>query len=119
MAGVLIQEMRDLTTTNGRVSRSTFWWFHIFILVVFLFMSFIGRHKVLPEWFAGIILLLLLLMRIIVEIKRWHDRNKSGWCFLIGFIPCVGLLWVLVECGFLPGTKGKNRFGPDPLTAIR
>ncbi len=24
-------------------------------------------------------------------------------------------LWLLVQCGFLKGTQGPNRFGPDPL----
>jgi uncharacterized membrane protein YhaH (DUF805 family) len=44
-------------------------------------------------------------------VKRWHDRNKSGWWVLIGLIPVVGQLWTLVECGLLPGTRGGNRFG--------
>lgn len=26
-------------------------------------------------------------------------------------------LWVLVDLGFLKGTTGPNRFGPDPLPA--
>jgi uncharacterized membrane protein YhaH (DUF805 family) len=25
-------------------------------------------------------------------------------------------IWALVELGFLRGTSGPNRFGPDPLT---
>ena len=25
------------------------------------------------------------------------------------------LLWLLLEIGFLPGTQGPNRYGPDPL----
>ncbi len=44
-------------------------------------------------------------------VKRWHDRNKSGWWVLVGLIPVVGQLWTLVECGLLPGTRGENRFG--------
>jgi len=27
----------------------------------------------------------------------------------------VGWLWHLIECGFLRGTIGPNRFGQDPL----
>jgi uncharacterized membrane protein YhaH (DUF805 family) len=27
------------------------------------------------------------------------------------------LIWTIVELGFLPGTAGPNRFGPDPLAA--
>lgn len=52
-----------------------------------------------------------------VASKRWHDRDKSGWWSLIGLVPVVGALWLIVENGFLPGTAGRNRFGPDPLRA--
>ena len=62
-----------------------------------------------------LIALLLAIPAIIVTIKRYHDRNKSGWWVLIAFIPVVGALWQLIECGFLPGTAGTNRFGPDPV----
>jgi uncharacterized membrane protein YhaH (DUF805 family) len=74
-----------------------------------------------------------------VSIKRLHDRNKSGW-WVIPFIvatglysefgdrlagswakPFVGLaafvlfIWSLAEMYWLRGTRGPNRFGPDPL----
>lgn len=48
-----------------------------------------------------------------VTAKRWHDRDKSGWWSLIGLIP-FGSIWMLVECGFLKGTDGPNRFGGHP-----
>jgi uncharacterized membrane protein YhaH (DUF805 family) len=110
--------IKDLVTTNGRVPRSTFWWFHVGLLVLFLFIGLLSESKAIPESLTSILAFLMfpvLIMRIIVEIKRWHDRDKSGWWFLIGFIPVLGWLWILIECGFLPGTKGKNRFGADPL----
>jgi uncharacterized membrane protein YhaH (DUF805 family) len=47
--------------------------------------------------------------------KRCHDRDRSGWFQLISLIPLIGSIWLLVEVGFLRGTPGPNRFGPDPL----
>jgi uncharacterized membrane protein YhaH (DUF805 family) len=47
--------------------------------------------------------------------KRWHDRDKSGWWSLILLVPFIGVPWTLIECGFLPGTPGPNRYGADPL----
>ncbi len=41
-------------------------------------------------------------------------RNRTGWFLLIGLIPLVSI-WLVVELGFLRGTVGPNRFGPDPL----
>ena len=63
----------------------------------------------------GILTLLLLWPSICLYAKRWHDRDKSGWWSLIVFVPIIGSIWILVELGFLRGTEGPNRFGPDPL----
>jgi len=52
---------------------------------------------------------------ICVGIKRFHDRNKSGWWILIQFVPVIGPFWYFVEAFCLKGTTGPNRFGPDPL----
>jgi uncharacterized membrane protein YhaH (DUF805 family) len=52
---------------------------------------------------------------LVLSVKRWHDRNKSGWWVLVNLVPVVGWLWQLIECGFLRGTTGPNRFGQDPL----
>jgi len=44
-----------------------------------------------------------------VQIKRWHDRGKSGWWVLI-CLSGVGILWALFECGLMPGEPRRNRF---------
>ena len=66
---------------------------------------------------ALIVLLALSVPSFVLAIKRCHDRDKSGWFVLISFIPVIGPIWLLVELGFLRGSQGENRFGPDPLTA--
>ena len=53
-------------------------------------------------------------MKLAVLVKRWHDRDKSGWWMLIGLIPLIGGLWILIECGFLDGTRGSNKYGLSP-----
>lgn len=52
---------------------------------------------------------------ICIGIKRYHDRNKSGWWILIQLVPIIGALWYFIEVFCLRGTVGDNRFGPDPL----
>jgi len=53
-------------------------------------------------------------INVAVTVKRYHDRGKSGWWFLIVLIPYVGGLWQLVECGFLRGSDGLNVYdAPD------
>ena len=58
--------------------------------------------------------LLLVWPAVVVSIKRWHDRGKSGWWVLVTLIPFVGWLWALIENGLLRGDAGANRFGDVP-----
>jgi uncharacterized membrane protein YhaH (DUF805 family) len=71
---------------------------------------------------VGIVLfvfgIVALWISIAVAVKRYHDRNKSGWWVFIVFVPIIGGIWYLVECGFLRGTPGPNDYGPDPLGAV-
>lgn len=48
-----------------------------------------------------------------VQVRRFHDQDKSGWFVLLGLIPFVGGLIVLVFM-VMEGTRGPNQYGPDP-----
>lgn len=37
---------------------------------------------------------------------------------LVGFIPIVGLIWVIIACGIRTGTPGDNRFGPKSADGL-
>jgi uncharacterized membrane protein YhaH (DUF805 family) len=101
----------------------------------YLFTSFEGRIN-RAKWWAGIAVLIAIgIVAIVIDnllgltfspeipygyvyalyTKRWHDRDKSGWWTLIILVPVIGGIWFLVEQGILEGTRGANRFGPDPL----
>jgi uncharacterized membrane protein YhaH (DUF805 family) len=61
----------------------------------------------------GVYFLVFFIPGLAVQVRRFHDQDKSGWFILLGFIPYVGSLILLVfMC--LEGTRGPNRFGPDP-----
>jgi uncharacterized membrane protein YhaH (DUF805 family) len=51
-----------------------------------------------------------------LSVKRCHDRNRTGWFFLVALIPLVSV-WYLVEVGFLQGTPCANRNDP-PVGAV-
>lgn len=57
--------------------------------------------------------LAILIPSLAVQVRRLHDQDKSGWLLLLGLIPFVGGFIILVFM-LLPGTRGPNRFGPDP-----
>jgi uncharacterized membrane protein YhaH (DUF805 family) len=107
-------------TNDGRINRQPFWIGVIIIFVVELIwrivVHLIFSHGIIGHFLVGIGALVLLYPSVNLGIKRFHDRDKSGWWVLIALIPVIGWIWYLIEAGFLPGTAGPNRFGPDPLT---
>ena len=53
-----------------------------------------------------IFVLAMIIPGIAVAIRRVHDQDKSGWFVLV---PIYNIILM-----FLEGTRGPNRFGPDP-----
>ena len=66
---------------------------------------------------GAVLSLLLMWPWFAIAIKRFHDRDQSGWWLLLNLIPLIGQLWLAVVLGFLKGSDGENRFGADPLAA--
>ena len=110
---------------EGRISRSTYWlkgflpMFAIAIVVAIVAVIATAGGVLVIATAGGVLSIIWSLIAIwpclAITAKRWHDRDKSAWWILIVFIPIIGPIWYLVEVGFLKGTDGENRFGPDPL----
>ena len=105
-----------LFSFEGRVPRRVYWGVGFGIVLVYILIV-LGVSAILPE-VGGILALVLYIPLIWISLavgaKRWHDRGKSGWYNLVGFIPIVGAIWTLVECGCMRGDMGDNAYGPDP-----
>jgi uncharacterized membrane protein YhaH (DUF805 family) len=109
-------------SAQGRVNRKQFWLWLVLpctaISVVLILLDLaLGTYNAKDGvgLLSGIFSLVVIVPAILVYIKRWHDRDKSGWWMLILLVPLVGAIWFLIEVGFLPGTPGPNRFGPPPM----
>jgi uncharacterized membrane protein YhaH (DUF805 family) len=115
-----------LFSFEGRITRRPWWYISIFVFVVYweyLHGVFIWIWlRGMPADSHGIVMLVLAIIATIlvtwidvaVTCKRFHDRDKSGWWYLVRCIPYFGHLWILIECGFMRGTYGPNMFGADP-----
>lgn len=111
---------------HGRIGRQAFWLGNLVIVMVGLVLDFgilgsipksviphSGTNRLGP--FGPLVVDLVVLYPVVcVQGKRWHDRGKSAWWWLVGLIPFVGLFWIVIECGCLPGTDGANGFGQGP-----
>lgn len=109
-------------SAQGRVNRRQWWLYLVLpVIVVSVILSIIDSSMGTFDaesglgLLSGIWTLIVIIPSILVHIKRFHDRDKSGWWVLIGLIPIIGAIWLLIELGFLKGTEGPNRFGP-PVT---
>ncbi len=104
---------------DGRAGRAEFWWWVLFTAivqtiaaVVLTVLLIVAQNFGFIQWLAVIIfmvvILALILPSIAVSVRRLHDRDLSGWWYLLGFVPLGSI--VLFVWYVLPGTPAPNRF---------
>lgn len=128
---------------SGRSRRKEFWSFALLNAIVYVVITAIvfgtgfsfanvlqanpGEPLAIYSAFfsgAGLLFVLWWLVTILpgiaLTVRRLHDRDLSGWWYLgfliVSFIPLIGFVASIafLVFMFLDGTKGPNRFGPDP-----
>ena len=105
---------------KGRSRRKEYWMFILGVILAAIVLSVIegvlGMSGMVGDIYGPLTTLFLLgifIPSLAVQVRRFHDQDKSGWFVLLGFIPLVGGIIVLVfMC--LEGTSGPNSYGPDP-----
>jgi len=120
--------MNFLFGIQGRIGRLQWWGAQLILfgIITVPILMFVGKlsglsqpemEQVIQENLgSGLVAFLLLYVlclwiNVATTVKRYHDRNKSGFWFLIVLVPVIGGLWQLIECGFLSGTAGGNSYG--------
>jgi uncharacterized membrane protein YhaH (DUF805 family) len=107
-----------LFSFQGRIGRGKYWAGLLGTIVVLgATMIFLIKLGVSEELLNIVLIMLnvpLIWIWLAVPVKRWHDRNKSGWWIFISFIPIIGPIWAFIENGLLAGDRGANNYGPPP-----
>ena len=128
-----VKALKQYVDFSGRARRREYWMFFLVNLVIVIVLSLVdtmlgtGGFRATSgggSFYAanslgllsGLYSLAVLLPAIAVAVRRLHDTDRSGWWILIGLIPIIGGIILLVFY-VLEGTRGPNRFGPDPKTA--
>ena len=120
-------------SSSGRIGRGKWWLAQLvtFVIIIFCIILFSVQFsrdditKVLadspnpsidPMFVAELVVFALFLvwMGFCITVKRYHDRGKSAWWYLLQFIPIIGPIWAFVELGFCSGDYGDNDYGPGP-----
>ncbi len=121
-------ETTQLEQTSGLVSEPTWFGFRgrlsllrywpLMILFVYYAPVLAGlvynQYSTLIDWqhtiaFASMVLIFYVIGLSLI-IRRLHDANASGWWSLLFFVPVLAYFFPFMV-GFIPGTKGDNRFG--------
>jgi uncharacterized membrane protein YhaH (DUF805 family) len=108
-----------LLSLEGRINRKPFWLYALVVFAISFIVTLVlgGASNVNPNTLSLILTLIFLWPNIAVQAKRWHDLDKSAWWILINLIPILGPIAALIMTGFLRGTQGDNKYGPDPLAS--
>ena len=91
---------------KGRSRRSEYWWASLAICIL---GSVIGA--IIPD-LSWIWTLITLVPSVALSIRRLHDIGKSGWWYLINFIPVVGQIIIIIWA--CKDSTEANQWGPNP-----
>ena len=119
---------------GGRSRRKEYWMFVLFTVIAGIAAAIVDnllgygssfRYATSDAVGAGvsssgpvnaIVSLGLFIPSLSVAFRRLHDTDRSAWWLLLVFVPILGWIALLVfYCQ--EGTRGPNRFGPDPKGA--
>ena len=116
----MLMPLKRYADFSGRSRRKEYWMFVLGVFIAIIVLSIIEGMLGLSGMVGGvygplttIVGLAVIIPGIAVQVRRFHDQDRSGWFVLLSLIPFIGGLAVLVFM-FLEGTRGPNRFGPDP-----
>ena len=130
---MMILPLKRYFDFSGRSRRKEYWMFFLFVMIGLVAMMLLdtalglggtatsssefgdGGASVSVNLTGGLLTLLLALLMFVpglaVAVRRAHDQDRSGWFILI---PVYNLIMMFIE-----GTRGPNRFGPDPKAEER
>ena len=106
--------LQILFSFKGRINRAKYWIIHLLItaVTVIFLIRFPNSPVVINNTGVSALLFFYVIfvawIGLAINVKRWHDLDKSGWSELTRIMA-------FFELGFRRGTYGPNRFGPDPL----
>ena len=111
-----LEVLKKYAVFSGRARRKEYWMFILFNFIFTIVAGIIDAIIGSPGIIYLLYCLAVLIPSLAVSIRRLHDTDRSGWWFLIGFVPFIGAV-VLIVFFVLDSTPGENRFGPNPKEA--
>ncbi|WP_394233475.1 DUF805 domain-containing protein [Niallia oryzisoli] len=108
-----IKVLKNYVGFQGRATRQEYWMFILMNFIAACILSIVELVLGIPGVLTGIYGLAVFLPSLAVLVRRLHDIGKSGWWFLISFIPFIGTI-VLIVFACLESQPGENQYGLNP-----
>lgn len=112
-----LMALQKYAVFEGRSTRTEYWIFFLLNFVFAVAATFLDVFFALYQdslgigLLGGLYTLVLLVPSLSVAVRRLHDTGRSGWWFLVVFVPLIGGLLLLILLA-LKGEEVDNRFGP-------
>lgn len=109
-------------TSKGRLNRKSYIYRSLFLSLVLCVVqgvltfaaNTIGALELLFAAVAFGFSLFSFVSNIMMDVRRLHDLDLSGWWMLLMLVPLVNFFFALYML-FFKGTDGPNQYGEDPL----
>jgi uncharacterized membrane protein YhaH (DUF805 family) len=103
--------MGKYATFSGRATRSEYWWFYLFALLLTWGADVVGAVAMQDDLgvMGSIVSLALLLPSVAVGARRLHDIGRSGWWQLL-VLTVVGI-FLLIYWFAKAGETDANAYG--------
>jgi uncharacterized membrane protein YhaH (DUF805 family) len=118
-----LKALKNYADFSGRARRKEYWLFTLYNIIIFVALVFLGAMVGFPGGAEGVFVFVafymvgVLIPALAVSVRRLHDTGRSGWWFLLYFVP-FGAIVVLV---FLvqDSNPASNKFGKNPKRSVR
>ena len=107
---------KNYANFSGRARRKEYWLFNLFVIIFFfvlMFLSSLSQAMSSLMLLVGVVAVLAFFIpSLAVTVRRLHDTDKSGWWYLISFIPFGNIVLLVFMC--INSTPGSNEYGDNP-----
>ena len=119
-----LKVLKQYADFSGRARRKEYWMFFLFHLIFVFALTFLmvfssggidsgEEPNFILLGLLGIYIIGTFIPTVAVTVRRLHDTGKSGWWYLINFIPYIGGFVIFIfTC--MDGNNGTNKWGENP-----
>jgi uncharacterized membrane protein YhaH (DUF805 family) len=107
-----------MNENTNRINRGTYALsllvgFGAYIAVFIVVALLLGKHETPLLLVLTLLYTAVLTYTILIQVRRLHDMNYSGWLALLQLVPIVNIVFFVLIL-LKPGSAGTNNYGKEP-----